>query len=244
MHNPTHCQFVLMLSKSTTGQAIFFTAAIATSVAYGKTPQEIFEHNNRSVLVVLALDEYGDTVGQGSGVVISSSLVATNCHVLEDGSKVVAQHYDTADIDTYYEMDAETVASNADRDICILRVSELSSEPAAQPVEIGSTSNMAVGDEVYALGSPLDLGISFSRGIVSQLRSKPKSASAPYIQTDAAISPGSSGGALFDTNGMLVGITTFKFAGEYAEGLTFALPVEWVLELVYAQLPNAKLGID
>ncbi len=228
-------------SRLTPLAVISIAAAIATYVAYGKTPQEIFEHNNRSVLVVLALDEHGEVTEQGSGVVISSNLVATNCHVLEDGSKVVAQQYDTADNDIYYEMDAETVASNPERDICVLRVSALTTEPVAQPVEIGSTINMAVGDEVYTLGSPLNLGISFSRGIVSQLRRKQKNASAPYIHTDAAVFPGSSGGALLDSTGKLAGITTFKL-GENAEGPTIALPVEWVLELVYAQLPSAKLG--
>ena len=90
----------------------------------------------------------------------------------------------------------------------------------------------SIGEEVYAIGAPQGLDLSLSRGIISQLRGNYGKQSAPIIQTDAAISPGSSGGGLFNENGELLGITTFKFSGGASEGLSFALPVEWVKELM------------
>ena len=87
---------------------------------------------------------------------------------------------------------------------------------------------LSVGDEVYAVGAPAGLELSLSRGIVSQLRGAFGKRSAPLVQTDAAISPGSSGGGLFNKAGELVGITTFKWQGE---SLNFALPAEWIEEL-------------
>ena len=68
-----------------------------------------------------------------------------------------------------------------------------------------------------------------SAGIVSQLRGD--GGEAPIIQTDAAISPGSSGGGLFDGEGNLVGITTIKFVDDDIEGISFAIPADWILEL-------------
>jgi len=82
-----------------------------------------------------------------------------------------------------------------------------------------------VGDKVYAVGAPYGLELSLSEGLVSQLRGGPP----PLIQTTAAISVGSSGGGLFNELGELVGLTTFYLKG--AQGLNFALPVEWLSDL-------------
>ena len=128
-------------------------------------------------------------------------------------------------------MDARTAARDEERDLCLLFVSELSEPPAAIPTATGRARDLSIGEEVFAVGSPRGLDLSFTRGIVSQLRGDFGKQSAPVIQTDAAISPGSSGGGLFNEDGKLVGITTFKHSGEGSEGLSFAVPAEWVAEL-------------
>ncbi len=224
---------------------ISIIASIATSVAYGQSAKEVYAQNSRSVLVIHALDEEGEYINQGSGVVISSDLVATNCHLFYEGfTSIGVQKYDAPDRESDDEngkMDAEIVATDLKLDVCILSVAELADEPAAIPIRLGSANSMSIGEEVYALGAPHGLELSLSRGIVSQLWKEAGDESAPEIQTDVAISGGSSGGALLDSTGKLVGITTYKYTEDDAEGLTFALPVEWVLELLNSQLPDAEL---
>jgi tetratricopeptide (TPR) repeat protein len=94
------------------------------------------------------------------------------------------------------------------------------------PVAFGTASNLRVGQHVHAIGAPKGLEQTMSEGLISSLRPYEGS---QYIQTSAAISPGSSGGGLFDDQGRLVGITTFQFIE--GQNLNFALPVDWIGEL-------------
>ncbi len=110
---------------------------------------------------------------------------------------------------------------DADKDFCVRDAGGLSGKPAQQ----GRAADLNVGDPVYAVGAPQGLELSISDGIVSQLRG----GQPPLIQTTAAISPGSSGGGLFDGEGRLVGLTTRYIEG--GQNLNFAIPVEWVGEV-------------
>ena len=196
--------------------------------AWGGSAKDVFTKVAPSVVVVLALDEQGKTTGQGSGVVVGDYEVVTNCHVLRRASDVaVRQAADWSGRETY-RMAAYLLARNDERDLCLLFVEQLPEPPAAQAVQLGAAKVLSVGEEVYAVGAPAGLELSLSRGVVSQLRGAFGKRSAPLVQTDAAISPGSSGGGLFNQSGELVGITTFKWRGE---SLNFALPAEWVEEL-------------
>ena len=98
-------------------------------------------------------------------------------------------------------------------------------EQKGKPAQLGQASNLKVGEAVYAVGAPRGLELSLSDGIVSQLRGGPP----PFIQTTAAISPGSSGGGLFDAEGRLVGFTTLYIKS--GQSLNFAMPVEWAGEI-------------
>jgi tetratricopeptide (TPR) repeat protein len=104
----------------------------------------------------------------------------------------------------------------------------------AKPVRLGKTAKLKIGDPVYAVGAPQGLELSLSAGIVSQLRGGPS----PIIQTTVAISPGSSGGGLFNAKGELVGITTFYL--NEGQGLNFALPVEWITEVARRETPKHR----
>ena len=213
---------------------ILHVAVIAAAVltlptaARGASAKDVFTKVAPSVVVVLALDEGGKTMGQGSGVVVGEYEVVTNCHVLGKAADVAVRQAADWSVRETYRMAASLLTRNDERDLCLLFVDELPAPPAAQAVRIGAAKALSVGEEVYAVGAPAGLELSLSRGIVSQLRGAFGKRSAPLVQTDAAISPGSSGGGLFNQAGELVGITTFKWRGE---SLNFALPAEWIEEL-------------
>ena len=211
---------------------VFAVTTVSPYPADGKSVKDMFAELSSSIVVVLTFDDGGRKTGQGSGVVVGKNEVVTNCHVVSNARTIaVRQAVDVRGRETYL-MEAELVARNEQRDLCLLSVKELSVPPAAPPVTFAAVRSVSIGEEVYAIGAPQGLDLSLSRGIISQLRGNYGKQSAPIIQTDAAISPGSSGGGLFNENGELLGITTFKFSGGASEGLSFALPVEWVKELM------------
>jgi len=162
-------------------------------------------------------------VSLGSAVVIAPGRVVTNCHVLESGLSAGASARELAiEVKVAGERSGHKARlANADpaRDLCVLEATGLDAPVAIQ----GTSRSLKVGQPVYAVGSPHGLELTLSGGLVSSLR---RVESESIIQTDAAISPGSSGGGLFDGNGRLVGITTFGVLG--GQNLNFALPVEWI----------------
>ena len=199
-----------------------------TMTADAKSAKQVFAEVARSVVVVLAADSDGEVASQGSGVVVGDNEVATNCHVLDDAASVSVRQAADAGGGESYRMSARVLARDDERDLCLLFVEELSEPPAAPVAAMGLAKGLSVGEEVFAIGAPKGLELSMSRGIVSQLRGIHGKRAAPLVQTDAAISPGSSGGGLFNEDGELVGITTFKWRGE---NLNFAIPAEWIGEL-------------
>ena len=193
------------------------STSIANSDAI-KSPQttnlgeSVFAKVWRSIVVVKSGER------QGSGVIISPNTIATNCHVLGGGKVIVYKHNNRrASTDTLYS--ASVIKRDDYRDFCILRAQNLNGIPA----KIRKYDSLNIGENVYAVGSPQGLDLSLSTGVISQLR---QSADRRWIQTDAAISPGSSGGGLFDSSGNLIGITTEKITDENVEGIAFAIPAD------------------
>lgn len=187
-----------------------------------KSAKEIFAAAASSVLAIRAwhgrTDKYGqkDVVpSDGSGVVVGKGEVVTNCHVVENAERIEIWQVDSEGEGGFVL--AEFSSAIAD-DLCLLRAEKLTAPPAV----IRGEPELQVGESVYAIGAPHNLPLTISGGIVSQLRG------ACLIQTNAAISDGSSGGGLFDGEGRLVGITTFSREGQ---NLNFALRVELVKEL-------------
>ncbi|HKT32380.1 MAG TPA: bifunctional trypsin-like peptidase domain-containing/SEL1-like repeat protein [Gammaproteobacteria bacterium] len=187
----------------------------AWAASTGLKPSEVFAADSPSIVVVVAYGEDGKAIAQGSGVVIAKDTVVSNCHVIEkaDTAGVLYQskHFAT----TLRYMDVE-------RDLCSFKVKGLS----APPVRMGYTSQVQVGDAAYAIGAPEGLELTLSGGLISSLRKIP---GGTVLQMTTPISPGSSGGGLFDAQGRLIGITSYYMAK--GEQLNFALPVEWVREL-------------
>jgi tetratricopeptide (TPR) repeat protein len=179
------------------------------------SPQEIFKLVSPSVMVVQSLDVKGSVEAFGSGVVIATGKVVTNRHVIENGLSFRVEHGSKS-------WTARLVKVDSDHDLAELSVDGIT----APAIRIRNSSTLAVGEKVYAIGSPEGLELTISEGLISGLRDFDKDR---VIQTSAAISHGSSGGGLFDAEGKLVGITTF-FLKE-GQSLNFALPGEWTLAL-------------
>ena len=191
-----------------------------------KQPGEIYEQARDGVVVVRT--EAGSS---GSGVVVGENEVATNCHVVDDGSPIGVWKLDPNVRLEGKPIQARVAAANMG-DLCLLHVRGL----RAKPVSIGSAKELRVGDAVYAMGTPKEWPLTFSGGLVSQLRGNLES---PHIQTNAAISPGSSGGGLFDSEGRLVGIPNSSAEG--GENLNFALPADWIESLRAAAPAEARV---
>ena len=195
--------------------AWFIVPLLLATSASAETASQVFQQVSPSVVVVLTYNAAGKAVELGSGVKLPDGSVATNCHVLKDGTRYRVR---------YQGKDYRAQLDKADwnRDVCALSVPGL----PAPPVVLGSTKTLQVGAPVYAIGTPEGLQRTLSEGIVSSLRPVDGGS---YIQTTAAISPGSSGGGLFEDHGRLLGLTSFFISK--GQQLNFALPVEWIENL-------------
>ncbi len=154
----------------------------------------------------------------GSGFIISSDgTVLTNAHVVKDADEILVKLSDQR------EEPAELVGLDERTDVAVLRI-KAKGLPA---VKIGNSDRLEVGEWVLAIGSPFGLEHTATSGIVSAVgRTLPSDAYVPFIQTDAAVNPGNSGGPLFNTQGEVIGINSqiYSRSGGYM-GLSFAIPI-------------------
>lgn len=204
------------MKKSQTQAALCALLAGAALNAAALTPEELFEQRSASIFVVHTYDKSGKKLGSGSGVVTGREQVITNCHVLAKASSIRISRGNIS-------LGATLEWPDPERDLCQLKVKDLT----APIVPFGKIASVKVGQRVYAIGAPQGLELTLSDGLVSSLRELDEG-KPPLIQTSTPVSPGSSGGGLFDASGNLVGITTFAFRGQQ---LNFAVPIDWVSEV-------------
>jgi S1-C subfamily serine protease len=210
MRLPTESPCLLAASLAAIG--VFFVAG-----AQALEPDKVFEKASPSVVTVVAMrDPTSKEFQSGSGIVIDPDTVITNCHVLQGGKVVVVKIGKRI-------LPAKLQFPDVERDLCQLSVADLQ----APAIQFSSTSTLRVGQRVFAIGNPRQLELTMSDGIISSLRDSKDGA--PIVQTTAPISPGSSGGGLFDTEGRLIGITTFQRRD--SQNLNFALPVDWIRDV-------------
>jgi S1-C subfamily serine protease len=205
------------------GQAQIGVVRTLASPENINTSEIVFRKASPSVVTVkLFGGEDGRLLTQGSGVVVGPGTVVTNRHVVEMGGEVRV-------VDKGQAFPASVLYADREYDLCALEAPGLS----APPVEMASVQTVRVGQRVYSIGGPRGLERSISDGLVSSIRAF---GSFPVIQTNAPVSKGSSGGGLFDTDGRLVGITTFSAIE--GQNINFAL----VSDLV-PQLPSRSADI-
>jgi S1-C subfamily serine protease len=177
------------------------------------SPAELFKKVERSVFVVLATPSEAElrvrNISQGSAIAVSDHLLLTNCHVVK-GRSIIKLWQDGK------RADATLVAGDEATDRCILRTDEMSLTPITGVRRVDS---LAIGERVFAIGAPITLERTLSEGLISGIR---HDVSRTLVQTSAPISPGSSGGGLFDERGNLVGITTLA-SRTMAQNLNFAI---------------------
>ena len=162
--------------------------------------------------------------GQGSGFIISADgLILTNAHVVRDAKEVMVKLSDRS------EYSAKVLGSDPVTDVAVLRIDA----KGLPVVRLGDPKQLGVGDPVLAIGAPFGFEQSATQGIVSAKgRSLPGDAVVPFIQTDAAVNPGNSGGPLFSGNGEVIGINAqiYSRTGGY-QGLAFAIPIDVALKV-------------
>jgi hypothetical protein len=203
------------LSISRIGAAL--ALAGISSAALALPADRFFAKTAPSVWRVIAYDADGIAFSQGSGVVIAKETLLTNCHVLAKAKRFAVKQDNAS-----YEARLQYI--DLERDMCQITVRNL----PAPAVELGDSDKLAVGQPVYALGNPRGLELTLSNGLISSLR-QDDNRKLFLIQTTAPISPGSSGGGLFDEEGRLIGLTTLIFKD--SQNLNFAVPVNWLREL-------------
>ena len=177
------------------------------------------------------------SASSGSGFILTTDgYIVTNYHVVEDAQTIQVTLYDGT------EYDAQYVGGDEDYDIAVIKVDATD----LQPVTLGDSDGLHVGDRVLAIGNPLgELTFSMSGGMVSSVNRAINVDGTPFnmIQTDASINPGNSGGPLLNSYGEVVGIVSAKYSstgsnGETAEGLGFAIPINDVSSMIQDIMTN------
>jgi serine protease Do len=186
--------------------------------------------------------QHGMTHAQGSGFLISSDgLLLTNAHVVDGATEVSVKLSD------HREFKAKVLGADRSSDIAVLKIDARD----LPTVRLGNSDQLGVGDYVLAIGEPFGLEETATAGIVSAKgRSLPGDGYVPFIQTDAAVNPGNSGGPLFDSSGAVVGINAqiYSNSGGY-QGVSFAIPINLAVQIKdqivkTGKVAHSRLGVE
>jgi S1-C subfamily serine protease len=159
-------------------------------------------------------------IGQGTGFIIEEEgYIVTNAHVLAGGRKIQAITSEQKLIDAIF------IGYDSDFDVALLKI-----PGEYDALELGNSNDIQVGEKVIAIGNPLGLQFSVSEGIVSAVHREGINGVEAYIQTDAALNPGNSGGPLINKQGEVIGINNFKIGD--SESLGFALESDYIEDIV------------
>lgn len=214
------------------------------------TPEQLYAANLAScvgITVNTTVNIFGQTTtsaATGSGFVLTQDgYIVTNYHVIEDATKDSSVTIEVSFSDGS-KYTAKLVGGEQDNDIAVLKIDAT----GLQPVTLGDSSQLVVGESVYAIGNPLgELTYTLTDGIVSALdrlittssqdaNGNTVSTTLNVLQTNCAINPGNSGGPLFDSYGNVVGVVSAKMtessSGVSAEGLGFAIPINDVKDII------------
>jgi S1-C subfamily serine protease len=188
---------------------------------------EIIENSIKSVVTIRTLDS------QGTGFLITSDgYLITNAHVITNTrgeiSKVIQAITENNEIKA-----VEFIGANQDMDLALLKISG-----AYDPLLLKNSNDVQVGEKVIAIGNPQGFQFSVTDGIVSAIH-RPSTNGQTYVQTNAELNPGNSGGPLINTQGKVIGINNFKIAE--TEGMGFALESDYI-KLGVNELSNLFLN--
>jgi len=246
-----------VLEQATPSVVAVYTSRIIDVVerAQPRTLRELYEqyynpNRNRPDPNAPVRQEH-QRVGVGSGVIVTESgYIVTNNHVIRDQDGSIVDEIRVRLSDDR-EFMAELIGEDEKTDVAVLKIEDEDPLPA---ITIADSSQLRVGDVVFAIGNPLEVGLTATQGIVSatgrnSLGILGRGAYENFIQTDAAINPGNSGGALIDARGRLIGINTAIVSGTGGNiGIGFAIPVQIVQNVMtnlitHGEVPRGMLGL-
>ena len=234
-------------SSSSSGSDSSITSASASGSSL--TTEQVADLVSPSVVVITTEQVvysqwswYGQSQvesGAGSGVVISSDgYILTCAHVVSGASNITVTIGDT-------DYPATVVGEDDTSDVAVLKIDATDLTPAT----VGNSDSLAVGESVLAVGNPLgELGGTVTSGIVSALnrsvtiQGTSSTNTMSLIQMDASVSPGNSGGGLFNMNGELIGLVNAKSSSSDAEGLGFAIPINDAIKVAQDLLENGYVS--
>ena len=218
--------------KQVSGQTLMSPAEV-----YASTVNSVVSINCSSVSTNI-FGQSVESASSGSGFVITQDgYIVTNHHVISGASSVTVTMYDGS------EYPATVVGSDSDYDVAVLKIDAT----GLQPVTLGKSSDVNVGDTVLAIGNPLgELTFSMSQGIVSCCDRAINVDGTPFnrIQVDVSINPGNSGGPLMNLYGEVVGIVSAKYSSysdTTVEGLGFAIPIGDVQAIITDIMENGQI---
>ena len=187
------------------------------------TPRQIAARAHAALLMIRALDANGETLGLGTGFVVSpDGKFVTNYHVIQEAARLSVKLLDGAE---YH--DVSLVAADPASDLALMQVPGASGLAA---LPMGSDAQMEVGDRVFVMGNPLGMGGTFTDGMVSGKRPLEGVA---MLQISAPISAGSSGGPVMNERGEVIGVATMMVMG--GQTLTMAVPVRYLSRMLAAR---------
>ena len=180
-------------------------------------------------------DRMPERKGQGSGFIISpDGLILTNHHVVDGADEIKIHLTDDR------EFNAKVIGSDAKTDVAVIKIGGKD----LPCVKLGNSKDVKVGEWVAAIGAPFGLENTVTSGIVSaKSRNLPSDQFVPFIQTDAAVNPGNSGGPLFNMKGEVIGINSqiFSTSGGFM-GLSFAVPIDLALQIKDELVKHGKVN--
>lgn len=187
------------------------------SAAHAMDAADLYDRRAPSIWVVKVFDGQKKQLGVGSAVATGKDELTTNCHVLRNAKSVSVAH-------TGKDLPATLRYADPERDLCVL------SAPGsnAPVVPMAPISTVRVGQRVYAIGAPRGLELTLSDGLIASLH-RNEAGELTQIQISAPVSPGSSGGGLFDADGRLIGVPYMTM--REAQNVNFAIPSAWIAEV-------------
>ena len=236
---------IQQVERSSSSSADSESAAEGTAVSSGMTTAQVAKTVSPSVVVITTEQVvysqwswYGQNQvesGAGSGVIISSDgYILTCAHVVDGASNITVTINDK-------DYTATLVGEDTTSDIAVIKIDANGLTPAT----VGDSDSLKVGQNVMAVGNPLgELGGTVTGGMISALnrsvtiQGTNSTNTMSLIQMDASVSPGNSGGGLFNMNGELVGIVNAKSSSSDAEGLGFAIPINDAIKVAQELLEN------
>jgi len=221
-----------------------------------KSTIDVFKQFSRSVVHITSLDTRRDRMtldvsdipqGTGSGFVWDANgHIVTNFHVIQHGNRASVTLLDGS------SYPAKIIGTAPDKDLAVLKIDAPAQK--LQPLPVGTSAALEVGQKVLAIGNPFGLDQTLTTGVISGLGREIKSVTQrsifDVIQTDASINPGNSGGPLLDSAGRLIGVNTAIYSPSGANaGIGFAVPVDTINAIIpqllkFGKLTRPGLGIN